>query len=414
MGIGGFRLLPDGMRDLHPDEAFTQRSIEDAMSRVMEIWGYTEVVPSTLRFSGEGETVRDSGGAGPYIDSRTYKFADPRGRIVMLRPEMTVPVAAMAGSEGWPFPAKVYYRGNVFRIEDDRSGRPNEFCQVGAEAFGAAGPWADAEIIALCAACLQAAGVRVFRIGIGNAGATNRLLENAGLEGDACREALEALQRRDMVSFDSVVMRAGAGRDVLVGLRESLRPVPASAAGDAFPGWRDILEGLRVYDIERYACVDLSIVRDMSYYTGMVFEVYGKGIGRALGGGGRYDGLMSRFGSPQPATGFALSIPEVSAVLRAQGTEARQQPVTLAVGAPGSVEQAVRLGISLRSKGVRVRVEGDPCTREEASVRGARIGAGTVLYVSSRGCEEIPAGGTAQSVSWVGWLASSASPSGIH
>ncbi|MGE5542895.1 MAG: ATP phosphoribosyltransferase regulatory subunit, partial [Bacillota bacterium] len=323
------------MRDLLPEEALAHRRVESAMSHVMESWGYVRVIPATIRFREEV-----AAGPGASIEARTYKFADRRGRVLSLRPDMTTPVAAMVAGGGWALPAKVYYSGSVFRIEGDRSGRPHEFLQVGAEIFGVAGAWADAEIVALCVECLKAAGIRAFRIGLGNVGATRSLLERAGLGDGALAGALEALQRRDIVSFERVALTAGVSRAGVASLRDSLRPVPVDEISDPFPGWNETLEALRGFGIEGAVCVDMGIVRDMSYYTGTVFEVYGKGVGRAAGGGGRYDGLMSRLGVPQPATGFALNVPEVVEMMRAQGSVERDQPLTLVVATDGSASQA--------------------------------------------------------------------------
>ena len=408
------RPLPDGMRDLLPEEALANRRVESAISRVMESWGYVEVIPATIRFSREV-----SAGPGASMEARTYKFADRRGNMLTLRPDMTTPAAAMVAAGGWALPAKVYYTGNVFRIEGDRSGRPHEFLQAGAEVFGVAGSWADAEIVALCVECLKAAGASVFRIGIGNVSATRDLLERAGIRDESLSAALESLQKRDMVSFERVSLEAGVSSADVAALRDSLRPAPVEGIVDPFPGWKETLDALRAFGIEDSICVDMGIVRDMSYYTGMVFEVYGKGIGRAAGGGGRYDGLMARLGAPQPATGFALNVPEVVEMVRSQGSSIAVQPLTLVVAAAEAASQAGALVGSLRRRGLRVRFDRGAFSREEARRLGVALGASSVMYVTLSGYEEMPtggrdAGGRGPGAEWFGWLAGPAGAAGIH
>ncbi|MGE5542978.1 MAG: ATP phosphoribosyltransferase regulatory subunit, partial [Bacillota bacterium] len=251
-------------------------------------------------------------------------------------------------------------------------------------------------------------------IGIGNVVATRGLLERAGLHDGPLAGALDALQRRDIVSFERVALAAGVSRAGVASLRESLRPVPAGEIPDPFPGWNETLEGLRGFGVDSVVCVDLGIVRDMSYYTGMVFEVFGKGVGRAAGGGGRYDGLMSRLGYPQPATGFALNIPEVVEMMRVQGSVEKGQPLTLVVATEGSGSQAGELVSSLRRKGLRVRFDRGPCSREEARNLGLALGASSVLLVTAGGCEEIPTGERCAGVEWFGWMAGPAGAAGIH
>jgi ATP phosphoribosyltransferase regulatory subunit len=286
---------------------------------------------------------------------------------------------------------------------------------VGAEVFGVADPFADAEVIAVCADCLRAVGIGRFRIGIGDVRVTNGLLEQAGLGSEGVRRALEALQRRDMVLLEAVIADAGVSAAVRDWAMESLRPIPlpdAIEAGlfedDAYSRIRGVVEQLRGFGMEQLTYIDMSIVRDMTYYTGMVFEVYGKGIGRAVGGGGRYDGLLERFGVSQPATGFALGVPEVAELIREQGGTAPRKPVTLVAAAPGATSQALAVTQSLRARGWRVRFDGDPVSREEAARRGAD------LYVTPKGCEEICGEPEGRGAAWAGWLAAGSDLAGIH
>jgi ATP phosphoribosyltransferase regulatory subunit HisZ len=223
---------------------------------------------------------------------------------------------------------RLFYFMHVHRATRAGTGQPREFLQGGLELIGRPAPEADAEVIALTLEGLEEAGLRRHRAAVGDGSLYRTLLDALEVPAAEHGRLLERLTRRDLVGLEAHVDRLSlsrAARGVLVavpGLRggvEVLDRVPAPA-GEALEGVRACLELLAERGRADRVIVDLGLARDLSYYTGIVFEVYDPAIGFALGGGGRYDELLGRFGAARPACGVGLDMQRVHA---AQAEEER-------------------------------------------------------------------------------------------
>jgi ATP phosphoribosyltransferase regulatory subunit HisZ len=202
-------------------------------------------------------------------------------------------------------------------------GEPREFLQGGLELIGADGAEGDAEVVALTIEALDAAGLRRHRIGIGDGSLYRTLLHDLDVPEDRHMPLLECLSRRDLVGLERVVSDLPT-RALLVEL-PTLRGGPEVLDGADGPEVTAALENLRACHellADRGAAerviFDLGLVRELGYYTGAVFEVYDPAVGFALGGGGRYDELLGRFGRPLPACGIALDLQRVHAAQMAE------------------------------------------------------------------------------------------------
>jgi ATP phosphoribosyltransferase regulatory subunit len=191
--------------------------------------------------------------------------------------------------------------------------------QGGLELIGVAGPEGEAEVVALTLAALDRAGLRRHRLGIGDGALYRRLLRALDVPAEQHRPLLETLSRRDLVGLDMAVTGldlSDADRELLVRLPELRggREVLDRADGhvaDAVGGLRSLYELLAARGVADRVIFDLGLVRELGYYTGAVFEVYDPAVGFALGGGGRYDDLIGRFGRELPACGVALDVQRV-------------------------------------------------------------------------------------------------------
>jgi len=309
--------VPDGMRDLLPAEAERRAALLGVLREEVRRWGYREVETPTLEFL---ETFLVGAGAG--IQDRLFKIVDSRGELLVLRPEMTVPIARLAATrllQTCRRPLRVAYVAPVFRGQDAGQGRLREFTQAGVELLGDSGADADAEVIALGLECLGRAGVRETLLHVGNLGFLHDVL--AGLPDDERDELLVRLYRKEFTGLDGAVSDPAVaqvlrtlpdlhGPDAITRAAVVARTDEGRAALDRLAA---IIERLADYGAPGRVTVDLSIIRDFSYYTGIVFEAYGAGAGYPLLGGGRYDGLLERFGLSCPATGFAIGVERVLA-----------------------------------------------------------------------------------------------------
>ena len=322
---------PLGTYDALPEAALARRALEQQLRELFLRWGYQEVITPTLELD---EVVRRAGLA--LSGRQLYRFVDREGQVLTLRPDWTPAVARLVASRMRRrlAPLRLFYLGSVFRYERPRPDSPREFVQAGVELVGCAGELADAEVIALAVEACRAAGIQDARVEMGHAGYVQALME---LLPEPAREAArEALTRRDLVAYEQAVAQAGlegqagqalarlprsrGGPEVV---QKALEGCPSAAAARALESLERLWRQLERLGLTRAAAVDLGLVKDLDYYTGVVFEVYAPDAGYSLAAGGRYDTLLARFGVPSPATGFAASVDRLAAVAGRRGRKPR-------------------------------------------------------------------------------------------
>jgi ATP phosphoribosyltransferase regulatory subunit len=308
--------IPSGTRDVLPDEMRELRAITEAVRGVFERDGYGEVWTPALEY----EAVLGRGGGAP----PAYRVFDDHGEVLALRTDMTVPIARLVATRyaGAEAPLRFCYFAHAYRGVRPHRGQMREFLQAGIELVGASAPQGTAEALTVLCHALDAAGLRDYRIGLGDASLYPTLLQSLGVAEEPAAGLLEGLVARDFVALERELGRLeldDADAELLLrvpqrrGGPEVLDNGDGPAAG-AGAGLRDVYELLAPEVAER-VIFDLGLVRKMGYYTGAVFEVYDPALGAPIGGGGRYDDLLGRFGRPLPAVGFALTIDQLHIAL---------------------------------------------------------------------------------------------------
>lgn len=363
--------IPAGMRDLLPQEAESKRKIINKLLNNIALRGYEEVATPVLEYY---DTLAASVTAGEPDD--LYKLIDRDGSILAMRPEMTAPIARLVGSKitGNP-PWRLMYGAEVFRYEDIQAGRQREFTQVGVELIGQEGPEADAEILVLAIESLKRVGLEEFTISLGHTGVLWGILESLPLKEEVRSKVRRLILDKDFVSLNSYYASLGmeeGQRENLLGLltrqltlqdlAEYSKDLPEDIKS-ALQEIRDILRLLHCYGYSSCVQIDLSTLRSQTYYTGLVFEVYTKGIGYPIGGGGRYDHLLHRFGKEYPATGFALGIERL--MLSLPGTSTKER-VTMLAG--NDLRQIIKKSAELRKEGKPVIEVLKEVTKEQAEL----------------------------------------------
>jgi ATP phosphoribosyltransferase regulatory subunit len=263
----------------------------------------------------EYEAVLSRGGAGGTLPA--YRVVDDHGAVLALRSDMTVPIARVVATR-YPTaepPLRFCYFANAFRSVRPHRGQQREFLQAGVELVGAPGAEGTAEALRVLCAALDATGLEHYRIGLGDASLYPALLAGAGVPEDAREGILHELSTRDFVGLERKLREL----DLDAGARERLLTLPQVRGGaevlpEAASELRQVVELLPAEARDR-VIFDLGLVRDLSYYTGAVFEVYDPAMGQPIGGGGRYDDLLGRFGRPLPAVGFALTVDSLHVAL---------------------------------------------------------------------------------------------------
>jgi ATP phosphoribosyltransferase regulatory subunit len=311
--------IPSGTRDILPDEMRELSAIVGALKRVFGEAGYGEIATPALEY--EEVLARAEVNARP-----AYRVVDDHGAVLVLRSDMTVPIARVIATRyatAEP-PLRFGYVAPVYRTVRPHRGMSREFLQGGIELIGVPSPDGTAEALTVLCRALEATGLREFRIGLGDAALFPRMLTEAGVEGDARSRILRELATGDLVGMERElgVLPIADGQAELLLRVARLRGGPevleeiGDDIGDASDGLLSLYARLEP-EVARRLVIDLGLARDLGYYTGAVFEVYDPGLGTPLGGGGRYDDLLGRFGRPLPAVGFALRIDDLHQAITA-------------------------------------------------------------------------------------------------
>ena len=311
--------IPPGTRDILPDEMRELRRLHRDLIEVFEGRGYGEVATPAIEYDevlsrGDGRTAGSA-----------FRFFDERGDLLALRSDMTVPIARLVASRfatAEP-PLRLCYLANAFRAVRPQRGQMREFAQAGVELIGAPAPQGTAEVVEVLEAALDAAGLDRAVIGLGDADLYRQLLAELGVEGSDRDPILERLAMHDLVGLEVELSQAGIGEDQVAtcaalsqlrGGREVLdqaRELGGAAVERATARLGETLEALERRGAADRVQIDLGLLRDLGYYSGAILEVYDPALGHVLGGGGRYDGLLRRFGLDLPAAGFALYLERV-------------------------------------------------------------------------------------------------------
>ena len=308
--------IPPGTRDILPDEMRELRGLSTALLEAFERFGYGEVATPTIEYE-EVLARGDEQGAPP-----AYRFFDESGELLALRSDMTVPIARLIANRyatAEP-PFRLCYLATAYRAVRPQRGQMREFTQAGVELVGSPAPQGTAEVIEVLAAALDAAGLTRAVIGLGDADLYRRLLDDFGVGGEVRARLLGCLAAHDHVGIETEVagldLSAAAAATLvrLPGMRggpevlEQAREIGGEIGARATARLAATLDALRARGVADRVSLDLGLVRDLRYYTGAVLEVYDPALGHILGGGGRYDELMGRFGRSLPAAGFALHL----------------------------------------------------------------------------------------------------------
>jgi ATP phosphoribosyltransferase regulatory subunit len=258
-----------------------------------------------------------------------YRMFDDQGNVLVLRSDMTVPIARLAATRyahSEP-PFRFSYVAHAYRGVRPQRGQSREFLQAGVELIGAPGPPGTAEALTVLCDALDAAGLQNFRVGVGDASLYPGLLDAVGVPPDLHERILTELAQGDFVGVEREVR----GLDLSSTDAELLLRVPHLRGGPetldqledrlqpALSGMRD-LHALLHPDVARRIILDLGLVRSLGYYTGAVFQVYDPAHGVPIGSGGRYDELLATFGRPLPAVGFALNVERLHIALTGEET----------------------------------------------------------------------------------------------
>ncbi|AUZ40615.1 ATP phosphoribosyltransferase regulatory subunit [Bacillus paralicheniformis] len=354
---------PHGMRDTLPVLYETKKKVRSSLTEVMALWGYQFMETPALEFY---DTV---GVQSAILDQQLFKLLDQEGQTLVLRPDMTAPIARVAASKLHKddHPLRVGYAANVFRAQEREGGRAAEFEQVGVELIGDGSTSADAEVIALVIFSLKNAGLTSFKISIGHVGISDALFVEVLGNEERAHVLRRYLYEKNYVGYREHVKSlnlSSIDKSRLLELLELRGGIEtcgkAASIIDSEKGKRAVSELKTLWEtLGDYGCtddikLDLGMVSHMSYYTGVLFEIYAENVGFPIGNGGRYDQLLGRFDSPAPATGFGI---RTDRLLEALKPAEEQEKIDVVIFSTEQRKEAIKFAEEERRKGKKVVIQ---------------------------------------------------------
>lgn len=314
-------LTPEGTRDLLFDECIAKRMIEERLRKIFSGYGYSEVVTPGLEFYDVF-----NGKVRYFPQESMYKLVDGKNRMMVLRPDSTMPIARLVATRlrEEPLPLKLFYNQSIFMVNPKNSGRDDEFAQSGIEILGGKSKAADYEALVLAVQALSACS-NAFRLEIGESSIFRLLVAELGINSDESENIQSLIETKNYPALnDALSSYSGAASDALRALptlfggnevfEAAEKHMITAELREKLAALKETYDSLRASGIEEVK-VDLGLVHKKNYYTGIIFRGYVEGYGQPALSGGRYDNLIGDFGRDVPAVGFAINVEAAAKVL---------------------------------------------------------------------------------------------------
>ncbi|MBE0634567.1 ATP phosphoribosyltransferase regulatory subunit [Candidatus Bipolaricaulota bacterium] len=346
-----------------PTSPFPPASLaaEEILRRLFRGWAYIEARFDVLQPMNEGSSV-DLG--------QTYNVADEAGGVLSLRPDFTSLVAREAATMGQGIirPLRQSYCGTAFRKPDRAGDRRREIRQSGVELVGASGPLADAEIVTLASEGLAALHLKDAQIHLGHVGFVHALLRSSNLTEEGKTTVCNLLARHDRTALSIELTDQGVSGKAAAALGAVLDLVGSTAVLDqarcltrdpgalrALEQLEELVDLLSRSELPVPVVIDLTEVRDRSYYTGIRFEGFVPASGFPILRGGRYDDLVQQFGKAEPAVGCAFEIDRIAPMVA--GSRTADVEMVLLRSPAARWTEVIMQARALRSQGQRVALD---------------------------------------------------------
>ena len=364
---GGKRQIPAGMQDTLPGECLVKRRIEGELRQLFTGSGYREVETPILEYY----DVLDDPTYG-YAPERVWKTFDREGRVLAVRPDSTIPSARLAAGPlmAEELPLRLCYLQSATEYAQDTLSMLCEQPQAGVELMGVPGPEAEAEILLLALETLKRSGLRDFQLELGQTQFFQGLMAEAGLSPAQTDQVRALTEQKNALGIQLLLRQSDVSEDVtrrlmrLTRLFGDVSVLDEAEALTANPLCRSAIANLRALIAILKDCgaadalsIDLGMVHQANYYTGLIFRGQVAEAGQPLLSGGRYDSLPGRFGREMPAVGFALYEKLLLIALERQGLTFEKPRDDLVIAfAPGRMAEAVQLAERERAKGLTVSI----------------------------------------------------------
>ncbi|MCL1804857.1 MAG: ATP phosphoribosyltransferase regulatory subunit [Clostridiales bacterium] len=349
---------PKGTRDILLEECEAQGRIEDRLKASFQSYGYRPVITPGIEYLDVFAEAPGNTGS-----EHMFKLVDNEGRILVLRPDSTAPIARLTATrlKHSEKPLRLYYNQRIYRQKNLYSGHNIETSQMGVELIGANTIRADLEVLQLATEALESCGLRDYRIELGHGGLCELLISRLTPDERVKEQLRQLIQAKNYPTLSDFLDTMGQGEAVRV-----IKALPGlfgggevfrQAAGlfhdqetkDIIEYMHALFEMLPRFGLGEKVMLDLGFVNANDYYTGIIFQVYLQGSGEAVLVGGRYDRLLERFGEKLPAVGFGVNVDLLTKNRLDQGSEEPSEaPGLLVWGEPGYEIDGMKYAQSLR------------------------------------------------------------------
>lgn len=357
-------ITPEGTKDLLFGECIVRRNIEDVLLKLFKSRGYSEMITSGLEFF---DVFNQKSRYFP--QENLYKLTDSKGRLIVLRPDSTMPIARVVATRlrDAYLPLRLCYNQTVYRNESLLKGRSDEIVQTGIELIGSQTKMADLEVISTAIDSLNAFGME-FSLEIGNIGVFRTLVDKLEADESEKDQIRKLIQSKNFPALNDFLDTFGNSP-----VTSALKKLPALFGGEEVfekaeelipdESVKVILEELRdLYRDASALCgsagnitVDLGLVNKTDYYTGLIIKGYLSGHGEEVISGGRYDKLISEFGYDIPAVGFAVNVNGIFKVIEKNGILPTPAPADVIIYVEEGFEVAgLKAAKELREQGMTV------------------------------------------------------------
>jgi len=316
---------PAGSKDWLPDEVVKQEYVKDKLVDLYELWGY-QPIQTPILINRDSLTIASS-----KLTNRALSLIGETGNLLALRADLTTPIARVTAERlhGSKLPLRFYYVGKVFRYHARKMTNERELFQIGVELIGKKEGNADLECLKIFLDSLEKLGFNKYMVLANHACLWSELFKCFG---NVARELYKALSKNDLVLFENILLKSKltlkekafwralikikGKKEILSEIRKISRKIRKFNVTKIISTFKKIL------DIdEKHVEIDLGMTNDIDYYSGIYFEAITPYLGRELGGGGRYDELIGKFGLDLPAIGFSFCLEDLLLALENQGKQ---------------------------------------------------------------------------------------------
>lgn len=318
--------IPEGVEDTSSNQYEIKENLIMKIKGIYKKYGYRQILTPSFEYYDLFSSVE-----GTINKDEMFKFIDNSGKILVLRPDATVPIARLAAASyrNHKCYLKFCYVTNIFRVNNEQSGQKREFTQAGVEYLGSDSKESDGEVIALGIETLLKCGISDFKIDLGQAGYFKGLVKEFGISEDEEELIRKLIEDKNFTELNGLLKDLNISDTLkstilkipyLYGtpekvLEEAKGLVCNEDMNASLDNLIQVYEILKDYGYEKYISVDLGLVNHIHYYTGILFKGYVSNYGKPVLSGGRYDNLTQQYGYFMPATGFGLNIDELMEVM---------------------------------------------------------------------------------------------------